>query len=177
MLAFLETERLLLKKVTNEECTERYLLWLHDQDVNLFLESGNFPQTLEDLSNYINSVPANALFLAIYKKDVLEHIGNIKIDAIDFKNGLGEFGIMMGQKEEWGKGYAKEASKVVFQHCFDRLNLRKITLGVVKENASAAKLYEKIGFITEGVLKEHKFYDGAFRDILRMALFKKSYEQ
>jgi [ribosomal protein S5]-alanine N-acetyltransferase len=177
MVPFLQTERLILKKVTEENCTDRYLSWLQDHEVNRFLESGLFPQSLQDLSNYVNGVTPQTLFLAIYTKASLDHIGNIKIDSIDFRNGLGEYGILMGEKEEWGKGYAKEATVAVLGHCFNKLNLRKVTLGVVESNVLAVKLYQKLGFVIEGTLKDHKYYDGAYRDILRMALFRKTYEQ
>jgi hypothetical protein len=53
---------------------------------------------------------------------------------------------MMGRKSEWGKGYAKEATKKILSYCFDEVELRKITLGVVIDNKSAFNLYKKIGF-------------------------------
>ena len=175
MVPFLKTERLYLSKIGKEACSERYLTWLQDLEVNRFLDSGLFPQSLDDLVNYVESMPKNIIFLSIYTKDSLQHIGNVKIDSIDFKNGLAEYGILMGEKEEWGKGYAKEATEAVIQHCFTRLNLRKITLGVVEDNEGAVKLYQKLGFIKEGTFQNHKFYDGAYRNVIRMAIFNKSY--
>jgi [ribosomal protein S5]-alanine N-acetyltransferase len=175
MVPFLQTERLILKKVTAEDCSDRYLSWLHDHEVNRYLDSGLFPQSLQELSNYVNAVAPHTIFLAIYTKGSLNHIGNIKIDSIDFRNGLGEYGILMGEKEEWGKGYAKEATIAVLQHCFEKLNLRKVTLGVVEDNVLAVKLYQKLGFIVEGTFREHKYYDGAYRNVLRMSLFRKLY--
>jgi len=82
---------------------------------------------------------------------------------------------LLGDKSEWGKGYAKEASIAVFNHCFNRLNLRKITMGAVQENIASIKLYEKIGFKQEGLFKKHAFYDGEFRNSIKMALFKDDY--
>ena len=80
----------------------------------------------------------------------------------------------MGDKSEWGKGYAKEASKKIIEFFFgEEKPLRKINLGVVKSNTSAVKLYESLGFEIEGVFKQHVNYDGIYHDILRMALFNK----
>ncbi len=177
MVPFIETQRLYLYKITEDFCNDNYLSWLHDKEVNKYLDSGNLPQTINDLVVYVKNIPNNALFLAIVLKENSKHIGNIKIDSIDYKNGRGELGTLLGDKSEWGKGYAKEASLAIFDHCFNRLNFRKITMGVVEENVASAKLYEKIGFKTEGVFIKHGFYDGAYRNIIKMALFKEDYEQ
>jgi len=105
-------------------------------------------------------------------KETDKHIGNIKIDPIDSKHGYGEYGIMMGDKGSWGQGFAKEASKKVLMYCFETLKLRKVNLGVLKDNFRAVKLYEALGFKKEGVFKEHKIHEGILYDEIRMALFK-----
>jgi len=175
MTPFLETERLNLYKVTEEFCNDNYLSWLHDKEVNKYLDSGNLPISLDDLILYVKNIPNDDIFLAIVIKENKKHIGNIRIHSINYKNGLGESGILLGDKSEWGKGYAKEASIAVFNHCFNRLNLRKITMGAVQENIASIKLYEKIGFKQEGLFKKHAFYDGEFRNSIKMALFKDDY--
>ena len=94
-------------------------------------------------------------FLAIHIKESGKHIGNIKIDPINSKHAYGEYGILMGDKGEWGKGYAFEASKTIIDFSFNTLALRKINLGVVSENFGALHLYKKLGFIEDGVYKNH----------------------
>ena len=73
-------------------------------------------------------------FWAITLKESGKHIGNIKIDPISQKHERGEYGIMMGDRSEWGKGYAREASEAVIRFCFETLKLRKVTLGVLTAN-------------------------------------------
>jgi ribosomal-protein-alanine N-acetyltransferase len=82
----------------------------------------------------------------------------------------------MGDKKEWGKGYAKEASKTIVDYCFGPAGIRKITLGVVEDNVNAVKLYEKLGFAVEGRYRKHGFYAGKFCNVLRMALFNPEFE-
>lgn len=127
---FIETDRLVLTKVTEYHCNETYLRWIHDATVNKYLETGRYPQTIEDLVDFVRTMAdKESLFLAIHKKDTIAHIGNIKIDNINRFHGTAEYGILMGDKEEWGKGYAKEASISVLNYCFKRLNIRKVNLG------------------------------------------------
>ncbi|WP_396146325.1 GNAT family N-acetyltransferase [Flavobacterium sp.] len=170
----INTERLILLPLSMEYCSEEYLNWLNDPEVYKFLETrGN--QNMEMLKDFIeNQIKNKVAIWAITLKSSGKHIGNIKIDPINFKHGFGEYGILMGEKNEWGKGYAKEASIGVIDYFFNEINLRKITLGVVRQNTQAVALYEKLGFVTEGIYKEHLVYDGIYYDVLRMSLFNKN---
>lgn len=136
-----------------------------------YLETGgNYTKAM--LEDYLKDVVNKDIyFWAIHLKNKNLHIGNIKIDPVNLKHGLAEYGIMMGRRSEWGKGYAKEASIRVINFCFQKLNTRKITLGVVADNAAAVALYKKMGFVIEGVYKQHGLYNNKYCDTIRMALF------
>lgn len=172
MAPILESDRLVCKKLSLEHCTDQYVSWLNDKEVYRFLETGG-NYSLELLREYLASVQANEkiLFWAIHLKSNHQHIGNIKIDPVNTRHGLGEYGILMGERSQWGKGYAKEASILVVDYCFKILNLRKITLGVVDKNTTAIALYKSLGFEIEGVYKKHGFYENEYHDVIRMALF------
>lgn len=177
MIITLSSERLFYRPLDLSHCTDEYVSWLNNPEVYRFLETGG-NYTLPDLHGYLKAVVENKnmLFWAIHLKDNNKHIGNIKIDPVNKRHGLGEYGIMMGDSAEWGKGYAKEASKTVIDFCFNELNLRKITLGVVERNVAALRLYEGLGFEIEGVYKKHGLYEGEYMNMIRMALFNQLYE-
>jgi RimJ/RimL family protein N-acetyltransferase len=75
-----------------------------------------------------------------------------------------------------GKGFAKEATQKIIDFCFNELEIRKLTLGVVADNFAAVKLYKKLNFKTEGIYKKHGLYQGKYCDIIRMALFNPNFE-
>lgn len=167
----IETSRLLLKPMDTKFITESYLHWMNDMEVCKFLET-SIPYSEVDLQDFVNQMIAKkVLFWVITLKHDGSHIGNIKIDPINKKHLIGEYGILMGDRNNWGKGFAREASQSVISYCFDTLNLRKITLGVIKDNIAAVKLYESLGFEVEGVYRMHGKYDGKYCDAIRMALF------
>jgi RimJ/RimL family protein N-acetyltransferase len=168
----LTSKRLIYKPITKNYCSNTYLNWLNDKEVTRYLEIFE-PYTLHQLEKYLDDAERNKelLFWAIHLKQNDKHIGNIKIDPINRYHELGEYGIMMGDKSEWGKGYAEEASIAIIDYCFIHENLRKINLGVVEENAAAVNLYKKLGFVIEGKYRNHGFYNGHYCDVLRMALF------
>lgn len=125
-----------------------YLSWMRDIDVTKYMETGSRFYSQEMLEEYLQNIETNKIYSwAIVLKSNKSHIGNIKIDPIDKENLSGEYGIMIGDKTTWGNGYAKEASIEVFKYCFKNLLLKKISLGVRKNNRGAIKLYQNLGFV------------------------------
>lgn len=173
----LQSKRLILKALSQEHFSVEYVKWMNDPEVFNYLETGG-NYTLKELKSYISEIhKKNILFWAIHIKETGKHIGNIKIDPINTRRSTGEYGIMMGDRSEWGKGYAKEASILVINFCFNNLNLRKITLGVISDNEKAVKLYRNLGFEIEGVYKKFGFYCTKYCDCLRMAIFNANYKE
>jgi RimJ/RimL family protein N-acetyltransferase len=173
----LESDRLHFEALGQNHLSSKYVDWMNDKEINKYLESGG-DYTLDKLKDFLKNLDQNPiLFWAIRIKDSGKQIGNIKIDPINKRNQTGEYGILLGDKKEWGKGYAKEASLRVIDFCFsDSLNLRKITLGVVEDNLSALLLYKSIGFIQEGLLKGHSLHEGKWCNVIRMARFNSKFE-
>ncbi len=164
----LESQRLVFEPLALKHLSMTYVNWLNNVEVNKYLESGG-DYTLEKLETFLKEQEIkNILFWAIYIKESKKHIGNIKIDPINLEHNSGEYGIMMGDTAEWGKGYAKEASLKIIDHCFKDLKLSKITLGVVDQNKAALKLYENIGFEQESIIPNQGIYEDVMCDCIRM---------
>ncbi len=177
MVPTLETERLVLEKIGKQHASDRYVSWMNDEEVYKYLETGG-NYTRNELEAYLEKAEseANLLFWAIKVKEEKLHIGNIKIDPVNKKHGFAEYGIMIGDRKNWGKGYAIEASEVVIDYCFQQLGLRKINLGVVADNEKAVELYKRMGFELEGTYRYHGFYQGKYCDCHRMAIFNPDFK-
>jgi ribosomal-protein-alanine N-acetyltransferase len=175
--SILYSERLILLPLGLNHHSKTYVNWMNNSQVNKYLESGG-DYTLEKLFDYLKLVEiSNIHFWGIHLKSSNKHIGNIKIDPINKKNRYAEFGMLIGDTEEWGKGYAKEASICVINYCFsEALGLRKINLGVSSNNIAAIQLYKKIGFVEEGRFRNHIENSNGYSDILRMAIFNPKYD-
>lgn len=171
----LESERLIYVPLSLAHLSQEYVDWLNNPSIYKYLETGG-NYTMEMLQNYLlEAEKKNILFWAIHLKVNNKHIGNIKIDPVNLKHGLCEYGIMIGDIDEWGKGYAFEASTTIINYCFEVLNLRKMNLGVIEDNVNAVNLYKKLGFTIEGIYKDHIFEDPRYLNSLRMALFNSRY--
>jgi RimJ/RimL family protein N-acetyltransferase len=168
----LESERLIYVPLSVNHLSYEYVSWLNDPEIFRYLETGG-NYTINMLEDFLKQVEKlNVYFWAIHLKDSNKHIGNIKIDPISIRNSNGEYGIMMGDRDSWGKGYAYEASKRIIEYFFnEELFLRKITLGVVGNNIAAYNLYNKLGFKQEGRYHAHSSFEGQYLDVIRMAVF------
>jgi ribosomal-protein-alanine N-acetyltransferase len=172
----LESDRLIFEPLTLNHLSQDYVDWLNDPEVFKYLETGG-NYSLDMLADFLKQVEKqNIYFWAIRLKETKRHIGNIKIDPISIRNSNGEYGIMMGDRESWGKGYAYEASKRIIDYFFQEdLLLMKITLGVVANNVAAHKLYLKLGFKEEGCYHSHSIHNGEYLDVIRMAIFNPAF--
>jgi RimJ/RimL family protein N-acetyltransferase len=99
-------------------------------------------------------------------------IGTFAFDGIDWRNHSAEFGILIGEKTYWNRGYGTEAVRLLAQHGFKTLNLNRIFLHVFENNLRAIRAYEKAGFVHEGRERQAEFRDGKYMDVLRMSMLK-----
>jgi len=56
-----------------------------------------------------------------------------------------------------------------------RLNLNRISAGMVGENVASKRLFEKVGFTLEGTLREAFYLNGKYHDCYRYGILRKDY--
>ena len=91
-------------------------------------------------------------------------VGTIGLLSIDQKNSKAEYYIAMGETDYKGRGVAREASLLLLAYGFEQLGLNRIYLYTETENASAQRLFERLGFQREGCLKGDVFSRGHYAD-------------
>jgi RimJ/RimL family protein N-acetyltransferase len=91
-------------------------------------------------------------------------IGAIGIHAINWIDAHGTTGIVIGEKDCWGKGYATEAMALRTRYAFRELNLHKLVTEVDTENVASRKALERSGYRTAGTRREHEFREGKWKD-------------
>ncbi len=167
---FLETNKIYLTPVTHQHCNENYLLWFDDPDTGKYIESAAEKMTIGKLKDFVTlKEKEGAIFLAIHDKSTGKHVGNIKIDLIDRGAMTGEYGILIGDRNSRGKGFSRDASVLLIDHCFNDLGFRSITLGLLAENEKALSLYKSLGFETESIISDEQ---SGKKKVIRMRLVK-----
>ena len=173
---FLIGERLYLRSL-EESDIDRCLVWINDPNITATIAL-RFPFNRAREQEWFASLykTDREVPLAIVLKDGDRHIGNCGLHQIDYPNRHAQFGIMIGEKEEWDRGYASEASRLIIDYGFKQLGLHRISLQVYAHNARAQRVYEKLGFVREGVQRESYFRDGRYHDTLMMGILKSEWK-
>lgn len=162
----LEGRRVYLRPVRVSDVTGNYSRWMNDPEVVCHLESRFARHTPESLAGAVEqwSTDKNIIFLAIVLKADDRHIGNIKLGPIDPNHRLGDIGVVIGEKDCWGKGYATETVQLLTDHAFNELKLRKLTASCYEMNDGSARAFEKAGFVVEGVRRRQFRCEGRYVD-------------
>jgi RimJ/RimL family protein N-acetyltransferase len=103
-------------------------------------------------------------------------IGTAGFHHVNYEDGHASFGISIGEKAEWSKGYGTDALRAICDFGFGQLRLERIELDVYEPNARARRSYEKAGFVTEGTLRHAHYSEGRYQDVVRMALLRGEWE-
>jgi RimJ/RimL family protein N-acetyltransferase len=74
-----------------------------------------------------------------------------------------------------GKGYAQVAYDVFMRFLFNNCGINKVSLEVLSHNDRARKLYQKLGFVLEGVKRQEVWRDGRYLDSLMFSLLKSEF--
>ena len=137
--------------------------WINNPENNQFLHY-DIPICVENTEKWFDSHDGDdTRYDAVILADGIP-VGTIGLLAIDKKNSKAEFYIAMGETEYKGKGIAKQASILILEYGFKILGLNKIYLFTEIENLLAQKLFEKVGFSKEGVLRQDIISHGSFVD-------------
>ena len=99
-------------------------------------------------------------------------IGTIGLDGIDQADGTAEFGIAIGEPDEWGKGYGTDATRAICDFGFGELRLERIGLHVYADNERGRRTYEKAGFTLEATLRRAHFARGEHHDVHVMGMLR-----
>jgi RimJ/RimL family protein N-acetyltransferase len=147
--------------------------WLNDPDVTRTLRS-TWPVSLRGEEDFIDAMHKSErdLVLVIMLKEPDAAIGLCGLHAIDPVNRHAEFGILIGDKSQWGKGHGGAATRLMVRHAFETLNLNRVHLHVFAHHETAQRAYEKAGFVKEGVLRQYFWREGRWHDVIAMAILR-----
>ena len=171
----LEGKDIFLRPIISSDATNAYVGWLNDPEVNQYLESRFSTHSTESLRKYIEEIITNPNnhFFAIVRRDSEKHIGNIKIGPINRHHKFADVGIIIGDKNCWGKGFASEAIRLSANYAFNTLKLHKLTAGAYVNNIGSIRAFKNTGFYVEGTREKHYLYKGKYIDAVLLGILRK----
>lgn len=174
LIPFLQSEQVYLTEIDVTHVEGNYITWLDDPEITQYLETRFFPTSVEEAKEYLKSTLNNddVLLLAIMYKGNDEHIGNVKLGPINWIHRRAEIGILIGEKEYWGRGIATECIQEITEYAFETLNLHKLTAGCYENNVGSIKAFKKAGFNEEGRRIQHAHCNGEYTDVIKLGLVR-----
>lgn len=105
---------------------------------------------------------------AIYEQASMRLIGSTELRDIDKDRRTARYGILIGEKDCWGKGYGTETTILMLDYAFTVLGLHNILLSTYGYNERAVRAYTRAGFRVIGRQREAARLGGQVYDIIFM---------
>lgn len=104
-----------------------------------------------------------------------QYIGFCSLMNLQNRNKNFELGIMIGDREYWGKGYGQEVTKILLNYGFQYLGARRIALTTHAKNERAIGCYKACGFVEEGRPRKVLWIEGEYVDLVNMSILREEW--
>lgn len=147
--------------------------WKNNEIIFKYLGGGYQPISADIQLNWMESLMDTTGNTKRYIIETKDHssIGFIGLYSINWIHRNAELGVYIGNIEQQGNGFAKEACVLLENYAHRYLNLCKLKVFVVKKNHIAVNMYKKLDYNIAGELKNERYIDGEFCNLLLMEKF------
>ncbi|MFC8779670.1 GNAT family N-acetyltransferase [Streptomyces nigra] len=168
-------ERTVLRPFTEADATVMAEI-IEDPDVVRFTGEPSAELTEERLRSWYGSrsEQTDRLDLAVTDRATGELVGEVVLFEWDAHAHGCTFRTLIGPRGR-GRGLGTEATRLIVGYGFEQLGLHRIQLEAYGHNARALRVYEKVGFVREGVRREADLRDGVWRDWVLMAMLEREW--
>lgn len=175
------------KKLAGEKCylspcqmddAEKWAEWFNDLAVTLPMgDEAYIPSTPDSEREVIAGIiKSKAHIFTIVDLEGDVSLGRCLLFNVDHINRSAMFGIFIGEKTYWGKGYGHEATKLLLDYGFNLLNLNSVMLGVYAFNQRALRSYQGVGFKEIGRRRQARIVGGQKFDVIFMDILAEEFE-
>lgn len=177
----LETERLVLRKVTENDAVDMYNNWASDEDVTKYVTwkaHKNLDETKNLLSGWEKEYQRKDCYRwFICLKDTNELAGTIDVCRKNDDLEMAEIGYCISKKH-WNKGIVTEACKEVIKFLFEKVGYNRIQAQHIPENIGSGKVMQKCGMKFEGIIRHgNRLNTGELCDIAQYSILKKEFNK
>jgi len=149
--------------------------WHNQRDIIEMYAGHPFPVNEEMERKWYEKILTSNFPVTVFGIELIENnklIGLTILRDINLINRSAETAIYIGDQNERSKGYSKEALTLTLNFAFNNLGLHRVFLSVREDNVAAIGLYEKMGFIREGILRDSIYKDGKYISLIIMSILE-----
>jgi RimJ/RimL family protein N-acetyltransferase len=157
-------------------------LWQFNNDLAVEIAGGGdppIPQSLERLQAEFDQDAAkggrDGARFAIEADGIM--IGQCGLSGFNETDRTTELGIAIGDRAYWGRGYGRDAVRVLVEYAFRYRNMRKVWLRVWGNNERGIRAYQAAGLVEEGRLRQHVWSAGEYVDLVYMGILRDEWRQ
>jgi RimJ/RimL family protein N-acetyltransferase len=110
------------------------------------------------------------LDLAVVDRATGDFAGEVVLNELDRDNRSCNFRIYLVGAGSRGRGLGTEATRLILAHAFETVGLHRVELSVYRFNPRARRVYDKVGFVYEGTMRDALLWDGEWIDADTMSI-------
>ncbi|MEW5853445.1 MAG: GNAT family protein [Myxococcota bacterium] len=179
---FMESEHLWFRAPEQDDAPT-LARWINDPNLRVYLDPRrNFPMSLETEREWLRAVtragnPPTDVVMLFGRKGETTPLGSTGLHGINWLVREAEWGILIADSREWGKGYGREVARRTVRYAFEELNLNRVMLKVHTHNTRGIRCYEAAGAVREGVLRQASILEGKYVDQLVMSWLRDEWKK
>jgi RimJ/RimL family protein N-acetyltransferase len=157
---------------------DNMMTWVNDPEIvgNFAAFSGRAFTREEELA-YVERMLASDADRVFAIERIVDgaYLGNVGIHQIHWRSRVGRLACIIGSRSEMGKGHGSAAIRAVLEWAFAVGELHKVWLMCFRENERARAIYQRLGFVEEGILREEYLHGDRWRDMVRMSMLDREW--
>ncbi len=165
-----------MEPIEKETAVELFPEWIKDPEVRRYLGTFHYiPDASQEEEWYESAVKEKDRY--VWQIEYGEHgvVGISSITHIDFINGWGVTGTIIGEKDVWGQGVGTKTMLLRARFAFDELGLYGLESFAFTENKGSVKALKKCSYVVEGVTPGRYYRMGKRWDIVSLYLTREGF--
>lgn len=152
--------------------------WLNDPEVMQWWDGRDHKATFDRVeARFRRSVEgsdreSHRFMIEVDKDGATKTIGMIQFGRMQPRAKNTQIDVLIGEPEFRDAGYGTDALRAALKHIFEDLKAHRVWHTMQASNARAQKSAEKIGFVREGVLREHDQLEGKYVDVVIFGMLR-----
>jgi ribosomal-protein-alanine N-acetyltransferase len=174
---FIETERLLLRKLTAQQYKHLFKTYT-DAELMAFFGFETEEQLLKEKVKFTDGNTTYRMSFVLFhliEKTSNKNIGGCALHNWYAEHYRAELGYHILSEEDKRKGYMKEAVSAIVKYGFNQMKLNRIEALISPTNEASLKIVYSLNFVKEGLLRQHYSYHGKLDDSILFSLLKEDY--
>lgn len=171
----LSGQRVALRAFVMSDIVRSYIGWLNDPEVVRYSNQRFRRHDAHSCVSFFESFrETDNLFLAIDGVDERRVVGTMTAYR-NRHHGTVDVGIMLGDRQVWGRGYGLEAWSMLTDWLLGAGGMRKLTCGTLACNHAMRSIAERSGMQLEATRQAQEIVAGVPHDILYYARFRSDF--